>query len=305
MKSLTHRLFQYGVAGIILFPFLLLQAQDDQELRDINDQALIDSLMKRDVRLKSVIEFHLFYMNLDLLREAIRFPALFTDYQVQTIRFNYQSQNFECCVNVTHERYMDLKSKSLGASIRSLQIITQRLRSLIERYFPRIRQPDYFIKIDFRHNPTGLSLDGNDENWKTFAVYQNGQVSFLVNPPPSLSSVSTRDYPEEGIQNQITFLEGKKQIDEARFKQELEYHTDELTRYYNLRLRRNSGLSGRVVLDVTLLPSGGIGDIRTNLSEIEDESFLTGLIDMIRQWQFEPTAGIVRFRFSLDFRIQS
>lgn len=300
----TKKLFY--LIWLLMILGISIQAQDDRNLRDRKDQSRVDSLMGRDVKFKSVLEFHLLYMNMELLRENIKFPALFSEYEVLNIYFNYQTQNFECQVKVSHEKFLDLKNKPLMSAIQTLQIITQRIQMIIGRYMPNIQQIVYFTKIDFRHDIRAPDTGNWDSQWQTFAVYQNGQISFLLNSPPSPSTTSTTSIQidrDKSVINQVTILEGKKYINEKEFKKELGYRIDELTRFYNLKLRRNPELGGQIVLDVTLLPTGNVSDIRVNQSEIENDMFILGLLDIIRQWQFSEIGVTIRFRFSLNFKV--
>ncbi len=105
-------------------------------------------------------------------------------------------------------------------------------------------------------------------------------------------------------EGEILILEGKKFRDHKAVKRVLAWNLDELIRYYNLYLRRKPTLRGNVIFNITIEPEGVVSNVKIMESEIKDQVFVNGAIEIIKQWKFEPIdEGTVIINFPFNFTL--
>lgn len=82
----------------------------------------------------------------------------------------------------------------------------------------------------------------------------------------------------------------------------LELRKGALHAAYNQALRRNPKLGGKLVLEFTIVPSGGVEGISVRSSELNDAAFLDAIKSIAGQMQFppEPVQTLVT-TYPLDF----
>ncbi len=82
----------------------------------------------------------------------------------------------------------------------------------------------------------------------------------------------------------------------------MDKHKSILHSIYRRARRSNPGLQGKIVLEITILPSGQVSDVRVKSSELNDKSLEASLVARIRQFDFgsrpvEPLTVVVPVEF--------
>lgn len=82
----------------------------------------------------------------------------------------------------------------------------------------------------------------------------------------------------------------------------MDKHKSILHSIYRRARRSNPGLQGKIVLEITILPSGQVSNVRVKSSELNDKSLEASLVARIRQFDFgsrpvEPLTVVVPVEF--------
>jgi TonB family protein len=82
----------------------------------------------------------------------------------------------------------------------------------------------------------------------------------------------------------------------------MDKHKSILHSIYRRARRSNPGLQGKIVLEITILPSGQVSNVRVKSSELNDKSLEVSLVARIRQFDFgsrpvEPLTIVVPVEF--------
>ncbi len=84
--------------------------------------------------------------------------------------------------------------------------------------------------------------------------------------------------------------QGKSKGQTVRSEEDVAYvmdkHKSMLHAIYRRALRKNPGLRGKIVLEITILPSGKVSKVRIKSSELKDASLEASLLARIRQFDF-------------------
>ncbi|PKM46565.1 MAG: energy transducer TonB [Gammaproteobacteria bacterium HGW-Gammaproteobacteria-1] len=100
--------------------------------------------------------------------------------------------------------------------------------------------------------------------------------------------------------------QGMERGDNLRSEADVAYvmdkHKSILHSIYRRARRSNPGLQGKIVLEITILPSGQVSDVRVKSSELNDKSLEVSLVARIRQFDFgsrpvEPLTIVVPVEF--------
>lgn len=111
---------------------------------------------------------------------------------------------------------------------------------------------------------------------------------------------------KQRTKDDIFFIEGESVRDIKKVKSRLFFYYDELFRYYNIFLRRDPTLQGRVVFIIEILGSGNVRDIAVKETEISNNKFIEGAKDIIKRWNFGKIEEdiSVKLEFPFYFKIQ-
>ena len=81
-------------------------------------------------------------------------------------------------------------------------------------------------------------------------------------------------------------VRGENVRSEADVAYVMDQHKNILHSIYRQARRTNPGLRGKVILEITILPSGQVSEVRVNSSELSDETFEARLVARIKHFNF-------------------
>jgi outer membrane biosynthesis protein TonB len=82
-------------------------------------------------------------------------------------------------------------------------------------------------------------------------------------------------------------------------------HMHEVQACYERQLNTNPGMSGKIVFDWVITPSGSVGTARQVSSSMRSPAVASCVLGLIRTWRFpQPVGGSVNVRYPFVFRVQ-
>lgn len=118
----------------------------------------------------------------------------------------------------------------------------------------------------------GARLDNNQQRLARRLLASHGEIA---NPAIAHADTTTR---------------GKQRGDNLRSEEDVAYimdrHKSMLHSLYRRARRTHPGLKGKIVLEITILPSGKVSKVRVVSSELHDQALEQNLIARIRQFDF-------------------
>ena len=87
-------------------------------------------------------------------------------------------------------------------------------------------------------------------------------------------------------------------------KRVIDANEPQLKYFYNRNLRNGTKFSGRMVVEIEILPIGKTGQVTLIQSDLGNHEFETEVTDKIRNWQFMPvpdSLGSVKIRYPFEF----
>ncbi|PID38587.1 MAG: hypothetical protein CSB49_04800 [Proteobacteria bacterium] len=94
-------------------------------------------------------------------------------------------------------------------------------------------------------------------------------------------------------------------LSRAAIQKVVSRHMHKVQACYERQLLTNPGLSGKVVFDWVISPSGSVGSARQTSSSLRSAAVSTCILREIRRWRFpKPVGGSVNVRYPFVFRVQ-
>lgn len=94
-------------------------------------------------------------------------------------------------------------------------------------------------------------------------------------------------------------------LDRGAIQKVVNAHMAEIQRCYEVQLLKNPGLSGKIVFDWVISPTGGVSSARQVSSSLASPMVSTCILALIRTWRFpQPVGGAVQVRYPFVFRVQ-
>jgi len=94
-------------------------------------------------------------------------------------------------------------------------------------------------------------------------------------------------------------------LDRGAIQKVVNAHMSQIQRCYEVQLLKNPGLSGKIVFDWVISPSGGVSSARQVSSSLASPMVSTCILALIRTWRFpQPVGGAVQVRYPFVFRVQ-
>ena len=164
-----------------------------------------------------------------------------------------------------------------------------------------------FLVCNYKDNINEIISESKNKPMKKVIIEEIDPLEMISDDDESITELSNYlSEIQENTKDEIMTISGNEYRNINDIRKVLFFHFDELFRYYNLKLRRNPNISGKIIFEITIHYQGYISEIQVIQSSIKDNQFILGAKEIIKKWNFGKINENkdVKVRFPFDFNLK-